>query len=84
MKNEVIIDTASIKGAKVDIVEMSGSDKNIYFNINGAKCLARVPLEYKFNEKIELKLDINNMFLFDKNTGENLMYKKKVKKGETV
>ena len=41
---------------KTDIVEMSGADRNVYFSINGAKCLAKIPIEYRFDEEIELKI----------------------------
>ena len=74
IRAEKMLDGNTSIQSSIDIVEMSGSDRNVYFNINGSKCLARVPLDYEFGEKIELKLDIKNMFLFDKNTGKNLMY----------
>lgn len=57
-----------------DIVEMSGGERIVYFELNGSKCSAKVPLDYPFNDKIELKLDLNNMYFFDKNDGKNLLY----------
>ena len=61
--------------AKTDIVEMSGGDRIVYFELNGSKCSAKVPLEYSFGEDIELKLNTSDMYFFDTETGENLLYK---------
>jgi len=58
--------------ANTDIIEMSGSERIVYFTINGSKCSAKVPLDYDFNEKINLKLSVENMYFFDKVTGVNL------------
>lgn len=58
-----------------DIIELTGSDRNVYFNINGSKCVARVPAEYNITENIELKLSLNDMYIFDIESGENLLYK---------
>lgn len=60
--------------AKADIVEMTGGERIIYFELNNSKCSAKVPLEYNYSDIIELKLDINDMYFFDKITGENLLY----------
>ena len=59
---------------KVDIVEMNGSEKIVYFDINGSKCCAKVPVDYNIDENIELKLSDESFYFFDKETGENLMY----------
>ena len=61
--------------APVDIIEHTGGEKNVYLYINNSKCVARLPVEYSINEKIELKLALKDMYLFDINTGENLLYK---------
>lgn len=60
--------------AKTDIVEMNGADRVVYFELNGSKCSAKIPLEYQYETNIELKLDVKDMYFFDKNTGENLIY----------
>lgn len=62
--------------ANTDIVEMNGGERTVYFNLNGEKCYAKVPLNYVFNEKITLNLSVKKMFFFDKNTEENLLYTK--------
>ncbi len=63
----------SIK-VKTDIVEMSGGERIVYFELNGSKCSAKVPLDYQFSDEIELKLDLKNMYFFDTNEGKNLLY----------
>lgn len=59
-----------------DIIEMSGSERIVYFDLNGSKCSARIPLEYNCSDKLELKLAVKDMYFFDKQTGENLLYEK--------
>ena len=60
---------------KTDIVEMSGGDRNVYFDLNGSKCSAKIPLDYPCGEDINIKLSEKDMYIFDKNTGENLLYR---------
>lgn len=67
-ENSILVNT--------DIVEMSGSERIIYFELNGSKCSAKIPLDYNYSDKIELKLSINDMYFFDYQTGENLLYEK--------
>lgn len=79
-KNEVTIGIRSEKmicgdipiKVKTDIVEMSGGERIVYFTLNGAKCSARVPLEYSCDGEIELKISEKDMYFFDKETGVNL------------
>ena len=56
----------------VDIVEMTGGEKIVYFYLNGSKCTAKVPIDYAFNQQITLRLSEENMYFFDKLTGEVL------------
>ena len=58
-----------------DIVEMCGGERNVYFVLNGSSCVAKVPLDYHFSDKIELKLSVVNMYFFDKTTGMNIFYR---------
>ena len=53
-----------------DIVEMTGGERFIYFNLNGCKCSARVPLDYSFSDKISI--DVSDIYFFDKETGERI------------
>ena len=62
--------------ADVEIVENTGGEKIVYFNINNAKCTAKVPLDFSFNNKINLKISIEDLYFFDKENGQNLLCKK--------
>ena len=54
----------------VDIVEMTGGERIIYFYLNGSKCTAKVPMDYAYNDNIQLKISKNDMYFFDCETGE--------------
>ena len=54
----------------VDIVEMTGGERIVYFYLNGSKCMARVPMDYKFDKNILLKLNPNDMYFFNDENGE--------------
>ena len=56
-----------------DIVEMTGGDRVVYFNLNGTKCSARVPLDYPVSDKMLLKMSVNDMYFFDKMSGEVIL-----------
>ncbi len=58
-----------------DIVEMTGGERNVYFNLNGSKCVAKVPLDYACTDTVELKISVEDMYFFDCETGANLLYK---------
>ena len=55
---------------KPEIIEMTGGERIVYFNLNGSKCSARVPLDYPIGENIELKISVNDMYFFDKESGD--------------
>lgn len=82
-KNELVVGIRSEKMlagdtkivATTDIVEMNGGERSVYCIINGSKTVAKVPLNYSFNEQIELKISVSDMYFFDKATGENLLYR---------
>lgn len=59
----------SIK-VKPEIVEITGGERIVYFSLNGNKCSARVPLDYKIGEMIELKISVEDMYFFDKESGD--------------
>ena len=54
--------------AAVDISEMLGSEKIAYFDINGAKCSAKLDASKLFDKTITLKVDVNDFLLFDSDT----------------
>ncbi|MCQ2739455.1 MAG: sn-glycerol-3-phosphate ABC transporter ATP-binding protein UgpC [bacterium] len=60
--------------SKVDIVELVGGEKIVYCDLNGSKCSARVPLDYKYGEDIVLRMSLSNMYFFDVETQNNLLY----------
>lgn len=55
-----------------EIVEMTGGDKIVYFTLNGSKCSARVPIDYSIGERFEIKVSTNDMYFFDKVSGDIL------------
>lgn len=59
----------SIK-VKPEIVEMTGGERIVYFNLNGAKCSAKVPLDYPIGDSFELKISVDDMYFFDKESGD--------------
>jgi ABC-type sugar transport system ATPase subunit len=54
----------------VDIVEMTGGERIVYFYLNGNKCTARLPLDYKFESSVTLRINTENMYFFNKDSGE--------------
>ncbi len=74
IRSEKMLTGSKNINANIDIIEMTGGEKNIYFELNGAKCCAKAPIDFKSEDNIELKLDIKDMYFFDKNTGVNLLY----------
>ncbi len=55
---------------KPDIVEMTGGERIIYFNLNDDKCSAKLPLDYPINENVKLSISVNDMYFFDSISGE--------------
>lgn len=72
IRAEKMVSGESVIKVKTDIVEMTGGERIVYFNLNGAKCSAKIPLDYICNEEIELKISVNDMYFFDKESGKNL------------
>ncbi len=61
--------------ADVDIVEMSGGEKNVYFKLNSSTCTAKIPLDFPVDNQLMLRLSVDDMYFFNKSTGENILYK---------
>lgn len=53
----------------VDITELLGSEKIAYFNIGNKKCSAKLPADYDIGKTLELSINPNDIYTFDKNTG---------------
>lgn len=58
--------------AKVDISEMLGSEKIAYFDVNGAKCAAKLDARKDFGIPITLKINRNDLLFFDEKTKERI------------
>jgi len=54
---------------KVDMFEMLGSEKIVYFYIGQTKCSVKLPPTFAVDEDLVLKINKKNLFLFDKQTG---------------
>lgn len=52
----------------VEIAEMLGSEKIVYFNINGSKCCAKVDAQKQFEKEITLNFNTNDFLFFDTET----------------
>ena len=54
------------KTVKVEITELLGSERIVYFNVGNKKCSAKIPAEYPVGENIELSINDTDMYKFDK------------------
>ncbi len=59
------------KTVDIEITELLGSEKIVYFNIGDKKCSAKLPADYNFNKTLELSIHENDMYKFDK-TGKRI------------
>lgn len=57
---------------KVDMSEMLGSEKIVYFYIGKAKCSVKLAPDFSVDENLILKINSKNLFLFDKQTHERI------------
>lgn len=58
--------------AKVDMYELLGSEKIVYFNIGNSKCSAKLPPDFKIGDDIELSVKEEDIYLFDFETGRRI------------
>ncbi len=56
----------------IDISEMLGSEKIVYFNINGEKCAAKLDAQKQFDKQITLKFNTEDFLFFDSETKERI------------
>ena len=56
----------------VDMTELLGSEKIAYFNIGTDRCSAKLPPEHSDGGKLELSIRREDLYLFDKETGERI------------
>jgi len=60
---------------KIDVIEPMGNETFIYFDIGKDQFIARVKPDEKLkvNEKIKLFIAADNIYFFDKNSGQNIL-----------
>ena len=58
--------------ADVDIVELLGSEKIVYFNLGESKCSAKIPADSAVDKTINLSIRKEDIYLFDKTTGQRV------------
>ena len=52
------------------MIEMTGGERIVYFNLNGNKCSAKLPLDYPIGETVELKIKTEDFYFFNKESGD--------------
>lgn len=58
---------------KVDITELLGSEKIAYFNIRDKKCSAKLSADYDIKDNLELSINPDDLYFFDKETGNRIV-----------
>lgn len=58
--------------SSVDMVEMLGSEKIVYFYVGETKCCAKLSSDYEEKSEITLKFNDENIFYFDKISGNRI------------
>ncbi len=56
----------------VDMVEMLGSEKIVYFSFGGQKCCAKIPPDFEVDDSLILRINQDNLYFFDVKTGERI------------
>ena len=71
---KIMVDTYpdAVFSAKLDLVENTGSEMNLYFNYHGTDMILKTPsrFDYKDGDTISMAIDKNKIHLFDKATGK--------------
>lgn len=57
---------------KVDMTEMLGSEKIVYFFVANTRCCVKVPPTFVVDEDIVIKIDKRSLLLFDKTNGKRI------------
>jgi len=72
-KHKKLENYTALKG-EVIAIELLGNQKHIYIDYNGLEIVAtfRSDVEVKLNSNIEIYLDLNKAYLFDKETGKRI------------
>lgn len=56
----------------VEITELLGSEKIAYFNIGNSKCSAKLPAEVTIGKTLDISINRNDIYLFNKESGERV------------
>ncbi len=56
----------------VEMTELLGSEQIAYFNIGESKCSAKLPADFKQEKTLDLTINRQDVFLFDKDTGKRI------------
>lgn len=59
-------------GVKVDMVEMLGSEKIVYFYIGKTKCSVKLLPDFAVDESIIIRINTENIFIFDSETQKRI------------
>ena len=59
------------KTVDIDITELLGSEKIVYFNVGDKKCSAKLSADYSFDKTLELSIREEDLYKFDK-TGKRI------------
>ncbi|MBP3924922.1 sn-glycerol-3-phosphate ABC transporter ATP-binding protein UgpC [bacterium] len=54
----------------IDMTELLGSEKIAYFNIGDKKCSAKLDADFQIGKTLDLSINKNDVYLFDKQTGD--------------
>ena len=58
--------------APVDMYELLGSEKIVYFTIGESKCSAKLPADYEIKKTIDLSIRKEDIYYFDCETGKRI------------
>ena len=56
----------------IELTELLGSEKIVYFNIGEKKCSAKISADVQVNQNIELSINKDDIYMFDKNDGKRI------------
>lgn len=56
----------------IEMTELLGSEKIAYFTIGENKCSAKLSADFKFEKTLDLSINRNDIYLFDKESGKRI------------
>lgn len=70
VRPEKMVSGGSINlSSNIEIEEMLGSEKIVYFNIGNCKCSAKLPADYEIGKTFNISINPEDVYLFNKETG---------------